>query len=192
MSKILFICGESNSGKDTFAALYKIAKYYNENPDQEDLTDLASQIKYINSFSNIKDYAFADKLKQMYSDNYNIPLSHLYTVGLKDEYRNSLIKYADDIRESEPLFAIDHIKSIVDNSNDDEILITDLRLPLEYEYAKSIKDSLIIKVVRPGFKKKNDHETETFVDRIIPDIMIINDGSIADYYNAIKDLVVTD
>ncbi len=190
MSKVIFICGESNSGKDTFAALYKIAKYYNENPELEDLSDLTTQIKYINSFSKIKDYAFADKLKQMYSYKFNVPLTHLYTFGLKDEYRDSLIKYADDIRESEPLFAIDHIKSIVDDSADDEILVTDLRLPLEYEYAKSIKDSLIVKVIRPGFKKKNDHETETFVDKIIPNVMIINDGSIVDYYNAIKDLVL--
>ena len=55
MTKVIFVCGESNSGKDTFAALYKIAKYYNENPEQEDLSDLASQIKHINNFSKIKD-----------------------------------------------------------------------------------------------------------------------------------------
>ena len=190
MSKIIFICGESSSGKDTFAALYKIAKYYNENPEQENLLDLVNQIKYINNFSKIKDYAFADKLKQMYSSKFNVPLVYLYTNKLKDEYRDSLISYADSIREDDPFFAINHIKSIIDSSNDDTIIITDLRLPLEYEYAKSIKDSLIINIVRPGFKKKNNHETETFVDRIIPDIMIINDGSIADYYNAIKELVL--
>jgi hypothetical protein len=190
MTKVIFVCGESNSGKDTFAALYKIAKYYNENPEQEDLSDLASQIKHINNFSKIKDYAFADKLKEMYSKKFNVPLVYLYTNKLKDEYRDSLIKYADSIRENDPLFAINHIKSIVDSSNDDTIIITDLRLPLEYEYAKSIKDALIVSIVRPGFKKKNNHETETFIDSIIPHIMIINDGSIHDYYNAVKDLVL--
>jgi hypothetical protein len=189
MKKVIFVCGESNSGKDTFAALYKIAKYYNENPDHEDLSNLAYQLKYINNFSKIKDYAFADKLKQMYSSEFKIPLTHLYTNGLKDDYRDGLIKYADNIRLNDPLFAVDYIKEIIDSSKD-EVIITDLRLPLEYEYAKSIKDSLIVKIIRPGFNKKNNHETETFVDKIMPNIMIINDGSIVDYYNAIKELLL--
>jgi hypothetical protein len=189
MSKKIFICGESGSGKDTFAKLYKIAKYYNDYPENETLDNLEDQMKHIDSFSDVKSFAFADSLKQMYSLFTQVPLNYLYTDGLKDQYRDGLIEFADAIRVLNNNFAVDDIKAKIDKcKNHDHILITDLRLSHEYDFAKE-QDALIIQILKPGLKKKNSHETETYIDKIKPDMIIINDGTLAEFYEVIKGLI---
>lgn len=56
-------------------------------------------------------------------------------------------------------------------------VISDLRFPHELEELRRIDDTVVIKVVRPGFESIDTHASEQ-IDEIEPDYTILNDGTI--------------
>ena len=64
-------------------------------------------------------------------------------------------------------------------------IISDIRLPFEAEFC-----DFVIRVDRPGgpasTKDEQNHETETGVEDINPDRVVLNDGTVADLYNAVQ------
>jgi hypothetical protein len=67
-------------------------------------------------------------------------------------------------------------------------VITDVRFPNE---AQAIRDSggIILKVVRPSLVRPLDeHPSETSLDLILADYIIVNSGSLEDLANSVKDI----
>ena len=178
------LCGLSESGKDTFANLYKLAMYYQEYPENENLDNLKEQIDNISHFSNIPSIAFADNLKKMYSIFSGVPLSELYQDKVKEKHRDNLIAFADKLLEINPLFPIEGVqRKIIGKTH---YVITDVRMPNEVKFIKQLGIPLI-KIIKSDISIKNNHITETNIDKIEADITIYNDGTLIDLYKTIQE-----
>jgi len=67
------------------------------------------------------------------------------------------------------------------------VIIPDVRLPMETELC-----DYVLKVDRPSQQapeKEHQHETETGVDEIVPDSIIVNDGTLDQLQDEVKELV---
>ena len=73
-------------------------------------------------------------------------------------------------------------------------IITDVRFPNELEAVKDVK-GLTLKVVRPVEKSKTParlHPSETSLDKAEFDYTIINDGSIEDLIEKVRQILITE
>lgn len=66
------------------------------------------------------------------------------------------------------------------------VVISDVRFPDEVSLVKEM-GGIIIKVVRPGIPG-DDHESETSLDDVSPDILLENDSSLEDFLRKIDSL----
>ena len=75
-----------------------------------------------------------------------------------------------------------------DYKEDCNWIITDLRFPNEFAALKR-RNALLIRVIRPGLEH-NNHPSETALDSYVFDEEIVNEGSIDDLINKVKDVLV--
>ena len=111
--------------------------------------------------------------------------------GIKDEDWRNLLQYVDTdiVRSQEPEYWCKFVKGIADmfGMNWEYILIPDCRFPNEIDiWTKDDRyDMLHMRVERPNYNgnltiQQQKHISETALDKVIPDVTIINNGSLKD------------
>jgi ABC-type oligopeptide transport system ATPase subunit len=107
--------------------------------------------------------------------------------GYKNERGRALLQ---DIgmagRRYNPYCWINDIDSLLE-PGETGLVFTDVRFQNEADYIRS-KDGIIVRIVRPGQIAEN-HESELKQSEVAADIEIVNDGSIEDLHNKIKQLI---
>ena len=68
-----------------------------------------------------------------------------------------------------------------------QLVFTDVRFQNEADFVRSI-GGIVVRIVRPGIIAQN-HESELKQSEVPADIEIVNDGSVADLHNKIKQLL---
>lgn len=159
--KIITISGHARNGKDTLASILdrklKAAGY------KVLITHYADLVKYV-----CEKYFGWD--------------------GLKDERGRNLLQYVgtDVVRYQSPDFWVDFIKSILTlfRNHWDFVIIPDTRFPNEINVLKNDGfDVIHLRIERPDFdngltEEQKKHPSETSLDNIKPDCVIINDADI--------------
>lgn len=123
--------------------------------------------------------AFADEIKQLaFEFGWN---------GEKDEDGRKLLQDLGMIgRRYSPSVWIKHVAWRVVIKGP-PIVFTDVRFQNEADYVRSI-GGIIVRIVRPGIISGN-HESELKQCEVAADIEVVNDGTIEDLHNKIKDLI---
>jgi hypothetical protein len=120
--------------------------------------------------------------------------------GEKDAYGRSLLQKVgtDIVREQRPNFWVDFIKDLLSMFPNewDFVLIPDSRFPNEIDGLKQSGFNVIhLRVRRENFEsplttEQQNHPSETALDHVVPDFLIVNDGTLEDLYNKVCNLVV--
>lgn len=169
--KIICISGHAGHGKDTAADLFKAC--LTEKGKRVLITHYADLLKYI-----CKQYFGWDGEKDVKGRQL------LQTVG------------TNAIREKNPDFWVDFIISILRffPNEWDYVIIPDTRFPNEVEkLRKNGFDVLHVNVYRPDFvslltKEQQNHPSETALDGIRADVLLMNDGDKSDLGAKIKEM----
>jgi hypothetical protein len=69
------------------------------------------------------------------------------------------------------------------------IVISDCRFVHETKSIAGVKDTIIIKVVRPGMLDNDTHSSEMEIDQVEYDYLVINDGTLEELYAKIDAIV---
>lgn len=120
--------------------------------------------------------------------------------GEKDSYGRSLLQKVgtDIVREQCPNYWVDFIKDMLSMFPNewDFVLIPDSRFPNEIDGLRKAGLSVVhLRVRRDNFEsplttEQQNHPSETALDHIVPDFLIVNDGTLEDLYNKVCNLVV--
>lgn len=120
--------------------------------------------------------------------------------GEKDAYGRSLLQKVgtDIVREQRPNYWVDFVKDILSMFPNewDFVLIPDSRFPNEIDGLKQSGFNVIhLRVRRENFEsplttEQQNHPSETALDHVVPDFLIVNDGTLEDLYNKVCNLVV--
>lgn len=160
--KVILISGHAQHGKDTVAEM---------------LRDHIQAVK----FGSVTITHFADPLKFICREYFGWS-------GKKNETGRKLLQYVgtDVIRHMKPDFFVDFIGDIIRFffATNDFVIIPDTRFPNEINCLKAKGfDVIHLRVERPGFtsvltNEQMLHSSETALDNIQPDHIIVNDGTI--------------
>jgi len=92
-------------------------------------------------------------------------------------------RYGDDVW-------VNKLATRIDAANNDILIITDMRLPNEFEWAKK-NGFKTVKIVRPDrpIDRDPNHISETALANHTFDFIITNDGTIEKFHNLIDDLI---
>ena len=160
---IIFISGKAQAGKTTTA--YLMQKNIEANGKCAVIINYADLLKYICS-------------------------AYFYWDGKKnDEGRQLLQEIGTDIvRNNDPDFWVDFVKRFVSvfEGSWDYVIIGDCRFKNEISWAKEPGvGGIHLRVVRPGYDngltdEQKRHISETDLDDVDPDYLLINDGSVID------------
>lgn len=172
MSKFICISGKAQNGKDTTAEI------------------IWSELQLNGKTAQIAHYA--DLVKYVCKTWFDWD-------GVKDEAGRTILQRVgtDIVRSKRPDFWVDFILDIVDlfEGEWDYIIIPDTRFPNELS---KIRDSgyplTHIRVVRKDFnsplsEEQQSHISETALDEEVPDILIINDGSLENLTLKVREIV---
>ena len=120
--------------------------------------------------------------------------------GEKDAYGRSLLQKigTDIVREQRPNYWVDFVKDMLSMFPNewDFVLIPDSRFPNEIDGLKQSGFNVIhLRVRRENFEsplttEQQNHPSETALDHVVPDFLIVNDGTLDDLYNKVCNLVV--
>ena len=120
--------------------------------------------------------------------------------GEKDAYGRSLLQKVgtDIVREQRPNYWVDFVKDMLSMFPNewDFVLIPDSRFPNEIDGLKQAGFIVIhLRVRRENFEsplttEQQNHPSETALDHVVPDFLIVNDGTLEDLYNKVCNLVV--
>ena len=120
--------------------------------------------------------------------------------GEKDAYGRSLLQKVgtDIVREQRPNYWVDFVKDMLSMFPNewDFVLIPDSRFPNEIDGLKQSGFNVIhLRVRRENFEsplttEQQNHPSETALDHVVPDFLIVNDGTLDDLYNKVCNLVV--
>jgi dephospho-CoA kinase len=106
--------------------------------------------------------------------------------GEKDERGRALLQdLGMAARRHDPYHWIAYIERWTGHKN--QVVYTDVRFQNEADYIRS-KGGIIVRIVRPGQSAEN-HESELNQSAVAADIEIVNDGTIEDLHNKIKQLI---
>lgn len=161
--KILGITGKKRSGKDTLCEI-------------------------LNDVPNIPVLrrAFADPLKEEVAAMLGVSLEFLEKHKVT-HYRGLLQWWGTEYRRqmfSEQYWLVRmgaFIEFISGNSKPNQVLVvTDCRFPNEATYLRE-HGATIIKVERPSLVSTDSHASEALVDTIVPDLTIVNDGTLEEF-----------
>lgn len=171
--KVVCISGKAQHGKDTTAGMMKTV-----------LEDMGYSVLIAH---------YGDLLKYVCKTFFNWN-------GEKDDYGRSLLQKVgtDIIRTQRPNYWVDFIKDMLTmfHSEWDFVLIPDSRFPNEIDSLKQAGlDVIHIRIRRENFEspltaEQQSHPSETALDNVIPDFLIVNDGTLDDLYNKVCNLVV--
>lgn len=170
--KIVCISGKARHGKDLAAAILK-----------DDLILSGKKVVIIH---------YADLLKFICKQYFGWN-------GEKDDNGRNLLQYigTDVVRRKNPNFWVEFVKNLIDVFKDewDYIIIPDCRFPNEIDCLHDGNyDVFHIQVVRPNFisplsVEQQQHISETALDHIIPDVTLLNDGTVTDLAKKIKSII---
>lgn len=163
-NRLLSISGKAGSGKDTVADIIR------------SLTDF-----------HYKKRSFAFKLKYTYRLLTGVPVDDLNNRDTKELYRPDLCAMADKLREWNKNVFINALWA--DFSSLSAWIITDVRYANEFFSVKG-RGGLMIRVERPGIES-GDHSSETDIDNFPFDVTIINDGTLDDLREKVKQALIT-
>jgi hypothetical protein len=126
-------------------------------------------------------YAFADRVKNL--------AWRFGWDGNKDERGRALLQNIGMAgRQYDPATWIKYVELMIEHETDLELIVfTDVRFQNEADYVRSI-GGIIVRIVRPGIISGN-HESELKQADIPADIEIVNDGTIEDLHNKIRNLI---
>lgn len=171
--KVICISGKAQHGKDTSAKLIKMM--LEANGYKVLIAHYGDLVKYI--------------CKTFFDWN-----------GEKDVYGRSLLQRigTDVIRKQEPDYWVSFVADILKffDGEWDYVLIPDSRFPNEVDYLKEHGfDVIHMRVIRQNFvspltPEQQNHPSETALDHVTPDFLIVNDGTLEDLYNKVCNLVV--
>jgi hypothetical protein len=88
--------------------------------------------------------------------------------------REYLQDLADAVRHH--VGALTWINVVFSNLADNDLVISDLRVPEEYEALRS-RNGLFVRITRPGIGPVNGHGTETALDHVDADFTLVNDST---------------
>lgn len=171
MNNIILISGKARHGKDTFAKFLK-----------EGLESKGKRVLICH---------YGDLLKFIAS-------AYLGWNGKKDEEGRKLLQQVGTglIREKEPDFWVDFIIKMLGYFGNmyDYVLIPDVRFPNEVKRMNQVFDNKVfhIRVVRPDYisdltPEQLKHPSETALDNYIPDYEVLNDGTLEEFEEGVKD-----
>lgn len=166
---IIGIAGFAGSGKDT----------------------LAKAICLNHGFAS---FAFADKLKEIIADLYDLPIEYFHDRVLKNKPHANL--NGKSPRKAAQLIGTQGFRDMIDPmtwinyvmrraretmATGKSVVITDVRFPEELQTIRSFQGSLLIGLEREG-SESYAHESEAYIPEIIRqcDVVISNNGSIQD------------
>lgn len=118
--------------------------------------------------------------------------------GMKDIKGRTLLQHVgtDVIRKQDPDYWVRFIAEMLTFFNDtwDYVLIPDVRFPNEINYIADRFDCVHIRVNRPNFKspltkEQQMHPSETALDNSKPDVMLLNDESIFELKEKVKNII---
>ena len=161
---LIAICGHKFSGKSTVARLLHNATGYEVRSFATPLKKMVCALVGC-TMDDLEDYD--------YKENTEVP-EHLwaYCANGKHTIRALMQGLGDLMRKENP----DVFIECTLNSKDD-FLVSDCRFPNEAKAVKA-RGGIVIKVVRPDAKAEDNHQSETRIDEIVPDIIIENNSDL--------------
>lgn len=170
--KVICISGKARHGKDTLAGMLN-----------EQLTAKGYRVLTTH---------FGDLVKYICEKFFNWD-------GTKDEKGRTLLQYVgtDVVRKQRPSYWTDFVVSVLElfPNEWDYVLIPDCRFPNEVEcFIEHGMDTTLICINRPNFvsnltPEQLKHPSETAMDDYPPNLYVINDGTLKDLSNSIKDIL---
>lgn len=170
--KVICISGKARHGKDTLAGMLN-----------EQLTAKGYRVLTTH---------FGDLVKYICEKFFNWD-------GTKDEKGRTLLQYVgtDVVRKQRPSYWTDFVVSVLElfPNEWDYVLIPDCRFPNEVEcFIEHGMDTTLIRINRPNFvsnltPEQLKHPSETAMDDYSPNLYVINDGTLKDLSNSIKDIL---
>ena len=170
--KVICISGKARHGKDTLAGMLN-----------EQLTAKGYRVLTTH---------FGDLVKYICEKFFNWD-------GTKDEKGRILLQYVgtDVVRKQRPSYWTDFVVSVLElfPNEWDYVLIPDCRFPNEVEcFIEHGMDTTLIRINRPNFvsnltPEQLKHPSETAMDDYPPNLYVINDGTLKDLSNSIKDIL---
>ena len=170
--KVICISGKARHGKDTLAGMLN-----------EQLTAKGYRVLTTH---------FGDLVKYICEKFFNWD-------GTKDEKGRTLLQYVgtDVVRKQRPSYWTDFVVSVLElfPNEWDYVLIPDCRFPNEVEFfIEHGMDTTLIRINRPNFvsnltPEQLKHPSETAMDDYPPNLYVINDGTLKDLSNSIKDIL---
>jgi dephospho-CoA kinase len=184
MPKIIAICGAKRSGKDVLAE-HLVKHYKYERVAFADSLKLA-----VKALFNFDDEQVRTDKKDVVDETWGItPRSALQFFGT-EVMQEKIQELLPDIKRN---FFANNLKKYITNANaDTKFVISDLRFLHEYEMLLKIpnirkEDVIIIRVVRPTNREasssvtNDSHISEREYMKIPYDVVLVNDGTIANY-----------
>ena len=170
--KVICISGKARHGKDTLAGML------NEQFTAKGFRVLTTH--------------FGDLVKYICEKFFNWD-------GAKDEKGRTLLQYVgtDVVRKQRPSYWTDFVVSVLElfPNEWDYVLIPDCRFPNEVEcFIEHGMDTTLIRINRPNFvsnltPEQLKHPSETAMDDYPPNLYVINDGTLEDLSDSIKDIL---
>jgi len=172
MKNIIGITGRKYSGKDTLGKIL-VEKYGYQ------------RMAYADNLKEVCRIIFGFSEEQLYGDLKETPDTYWNETPRKifqyigtDLFRNQMGKILPQVGESIWIKSLEKtIKDTIANNPNVHIVITDVRFQNEIDSIKSLGGE-IIKITRPNINNQDVHESESFIDFIEPDHLIINDQNI--------------
>ena len=172
MTKFICISGKAQNGKDTSARI--LCNYLEEKGNKVLIVHYADLLKYI--------------CRNWFGWN-----------GEKDLSGRTLLQRVgtDVVRNKRPDFWVDFILDVVSLFEDewDYIIIPDTRFPNElYKLKESGYPMTHIRVTRNDFEsplsmEQQAHISETALDDEVPDILLVNEGTMEQLTKAVKNII---
>lgn len=179
---LIGIVGNKQSGKSTFAD-YLVDKY------NFTTQAFADPIKNgVKIFFDFDDEQMEGVLKEIIDKRWGIsPRQALQIIGT-DIFREHLPNTVPGLKNLGNQFWIERFKIWYRRNKDKNIIVSDVRFPNE---AKLIKDlgGDIVKVQRNSIKNEDNHISESLIDKIEYDSIIMNDFPLKIYYEHIDTLM---
>ncbi len=152
--------------------------------------------KYLEEHHNIKEFALADKLKQLVfrlCKTFDVPINSvedLYNVSTKNNYRKYLQQVGTECCRAVfgNNFWCDMLKKSIHDYGKD-VVISDIRFINEYAYFK--ERAICIKITGRQFDDPNIHKhaSELEIMNIPCDYEIVNDGTLEELYAKVEDVL---
>ena len=171
--KVICISGHARAGKDTFASYLKrlLSSVYNENENSVLITHYGDLVKYICT-------------------------TFFGWDGKKDEAGRSMLQHigTDVVRAQDEGFWVRFISDMLTFFPDkwNYVIIPDCRFPNEIELLRDAGyDVTHVEIVRDDFdneltEEQKHHPSETSLDEMIADFIVVNDGDLMDLFLSAK------